>query len=418
MHKNMGKFCFLGFVLFWSLLQFKAKANNIDELYQTRLAALKTSIEVNYHPAVRTYIEQYLANPELIKSLIGRSKYYFPPIEKSLKLKNLPTDLKYIAAAASGLDPIALNPSGNSGVWMMSYAVAKMYKLKQNTYIDERRDPVKSSLAAAQHLKDLFAIYKSWPLAIAAYGCSPVQLNKGIHAAGNSFYFWDIYKVMPSSCRDLYPKVIATVYILNYYKEHGIRFVEPIQLPVSDTVWVSKWLSFQQISTATAVPVEVLRDLNPIFKKDIVPFSQDPYFLRIPSDKIARFSTLRDTVYRQFHHAEIQPIAIEKDTTEIIKEKPEEEASPSENKATKNNYKRGLKPIKYTIKKGDVLTDIADWFDVSVDDIKSWNKKQTTKGKVKRGMALKIYVQSNKTGYYRRINSMNAHQKKKLKKRD
>jgi membrane-bound lytic murein transglycosylase D len=415
MHATFLKHFFLGFLFVWSFLNNQTKANNNDELFQSRLAALKTSIEVNYHPAVRTYIEQYLANPELIKSLISRSKLYFPPIEKSLRQKNLPIDLKYIAAAASGLDPLSLSPNGNSGVWMMSYAVSKMYKLKQNTYIDERRDPVKSSLAAAQHLKDLFAIYKSWPLAIAAYGCSPVQLNKGIHAAGNSFYFWDIYKVMPSSCRDLYPKVIATVYILNYYKEHGIRMVEPLQLPISDTVWVSKWLSFQQISTATSVPIEVLRDLNPVFKKDIVPFSQEPYFLRIPADKLARFSTLRDTVYRQYHSLEIQPIAIEKDTTELA-QKPEEAAKDIKpNKPTAN---KSLKPIKYTIKKGDVLTDIADWFDVSVGDLKAWNPKQTRRGKVKRGLVLKIYVQANKTGYYRRINSMSMTQKKRLKRKD
>ncbi len=417
MHLNIRKNFFLSVFFLVGLLCIKANANNIDELYQSRLAALKTTIEVNYHPSVRAYIDQYLANPELIKSLISRSKFYFPPIEKSLKQKNLPTDLKYIAAAASGLDPAALNPNGNSGVWMMSYAVAKMYKLKQNTYIDERRDPVKSSLAAAQHLKDLFAIYKSWPLAIAAYGCSPVQLNKGIHAAGNSFYFWDIYKVMPSSCRDLYPKVIATVYILNYYKEHGIRYIEPLQLPNSDTVWVSKWLSFQQISTATAVPVEVLRDLNPVFKKDIIPFSQEPYFLRIPSDRVSKFGLLRDTVYRQYHAVEIQPIAIERDTTELKRDEPIKEESRKDSKENKQIVQSN-KLVKYTVKKGDVLTDIADWFDVSVQDIQGWNKKQTKRGKVNRGAVLKIYVQANKTGYYRRINGMSATQKKRLRRRD
>ena len=116
MHANFLKHYFLGFLLVWSFLTNPIKANNNDELYQSRLAALKTSIEVNYHPAVRTYIEQYLANPELIKSLISRSKLYFPPIEKSLKQKNLPIDLKYIAAAASGLDPITVNTNGKTPV--------------------------------------------------------------------------------------------------------------------------------------------------------------------------------------------------------------------------------------------------------------------------------------------------------------
>ncbi len=379
-----------------------------DEVYQSRLTALKTGLEINYHPSAKPFIEQYLANPEQIKLLVARSKFYFPLIEKSLKQKGLPTDLKYLAATASLLDPSAVNANGASGIWMMMFQVSKMYKLKVNTYVDDRRDPVKSSQVAAQHFKDLFSIYKSWPLAIAAYGCSPVQLNKSIHSAGNSLYFWDIYKVMPSYCRDLYPKVIATVYILNYYKEHGIKIVEPIQFPVCDTVWVPKWLSFQQVSNSLDMPIELIRELNPQFRKDIIPYAQEPYYIRIPTDKAAKFSLLKDSVYRPINQTEFQPISIEKDPEAV------ETSSEKGEKPTEKREK--IKKIFYTVKRGEVLSDIADWFDVSSADLSKWNKVK--RNKIKAGQKLAIFVPASKTGYYNRINKMTAAQKKKLKRKD
>jgi membrane-bound lytic murein transglycosylase D len=386
-----------------------AALNGQDELYQSRLAALKTGLEINYHPSAKPFIEQYLANPEQIKLLVSRSKFYFPLIEKSLKQKGLPVDLKYLAATVSLLDASAVNANGASGMWMMMFQVSKMYKLKVNTYVDERRDPIKSSQVAAQHFKDLFSIYKSWPLAIAAYGCSPVQLNKSIHAAGNSLYFWDIYKVMPSYCRDLYPKLIATVYVLNYYKEHGIKIVDPIQFPVCDTVWVPKWLSFQQVSNSLDIPVELIRELNPSFRKDIIPYAQDPYFIRIPSDKAAKFSLLKDSVYRPLNQTEIQPISIEKEPDLGRNSNPESTSQTSEKREK-------IKKVFYTVKRGEVLSDIADWFDVGTADLTKWNRIK--RNKIKAGQRLTIFVPASKTGYYNRINKMSASQKKKLKRKD
>ena len=173
-----------------------------DEIYQSRLLALKSPIELAYNPSVKPFIEEYLANPEATKQLLSRSKQFFPFIEKTLRSKGLPIDLKYLAATVSALDPSAVNSNGSSGLWMMAYPVSKMYKVKVNTYIDERRDPFKSTLVAGQHFKDLYSIYKTWPLAIASYGCSPVTLNKCIHLSNNSFYFWDIYPYMPAFCKD------------------------------------------------------------------------------------------------------------------------------------------------------------------------------------------------------------------------
>jgi membrane-bound lytic murein transglycosylase D len=357
-----------------------------------------------YNPSVKPFIEEYLANPEATKQLLSRSKQFFPFIEKTLRSKGLPIDLKYLAATVSALDPSAVNSNGSSGLWMMAYPVSKMYKVKVNTYIDERRDPFKSTLVAGQHFKDLYSIYKTWPLAIASYGCSPVTLNKCIHLSNNSFYFWDIYPYMPAFCKDLYPRVIATAYIFNYYKEHGIALVEPKQEWETDSILVNKWLSFQQISAVTDVGLEELRVLNPIFRKDVIPFNAEGYFIRIPKSKSKRFVLLSDSVYRPIQASEIQAEPIDK-MQAPVGDAPQAPVK----KFTK-------KKVIYTVKKGDNINDIADWFDVSVFEIKSWNKLK--KNSVNYGRKLTIWIDGAKLGYYQKINKMTPAQKKKIKKKD
>jgi membrane-bound lytic murein transglycosylase D len=371
---------------------------------------MSSSIELSWHPSVRPFIEEYLNNHEKVRELIGRSKYYFPLIERNLKAKGLPTGLKYLAATASGLNPSAIASNGASGLWLMTYPVSKMYKMKVNTYIDERRDPVKSSLIAAQHLKDLFSIYKSWPLVIASYGCSPVTLNKCIHMSGNSLYFWDIYPHMPSFCKDLYPRVVATAYILNFYKEHGISSAEPKFEIESDTLVINKWLSFQQISSVTGASIIELRELNPIFRKDVVPFTAEGYVINIPKSKFANIANLKDSVYRPINQTDLQADPVAKLKEDIVDStsgvKPTKKETPAFTK----------KKVIYTVKKGETLALISDYFDVPAGDIKSWNKLKSTK--LKSGQKLTIWVEGNKIGYYKKINTMSPAQKKKIRNKD
>ncbi|MDP1727400.1 MAG: transglycosylase SLT domain-containing protein [Bacteroidota bacterium] len=420
---NKGKFLIILFIgLLGSGNVIATNTTEADDLYKTRMAALKSTIDLAYHPSAKPFIEEYLSNPEKVRELIGRSKYYFPLIERALRSKGLPSDLKYLAATASMLDPSAVSINGASGIWMMTFPVSKMYKLKVNTYVDERRDPIKSSNVASQHFRDLYSIYKSWPLAIASYGCSPVTLNKCIHNSNNSLYFWDIYPHMPTFCKDLYSRVIATAYILNYYKEHGIKTAEPKFEVVFDTVMVNKWLSLQQISSVTGSTLEELRELNPIFRKDIIPFSLEGYYLKIPRSKAANFYLLKDTVYRPLNPIEIQPSTIQKADEALIDSingKGVASAGAGKSKAelkAKEPTGFSKRKVTYIVKKGDNLGDIADWFDVTQAEIKSWNKLK--KNKVNAKQKLIIWVEGNKTGYYKKINKMNASQKKKLKRKD
>lgn len=400
-----------------------------EQVYIQRLAALRSQTELIYNPEVKKHIEYYIQNPAKTRDLIALSKYYFPILEKHLRAKGLPTDLKYLAVSSSELNPTFSNANGASGIWTMSYTVSKMYKLKVNTYVDERRDINKSSAVFAQHFKDLYSIYKQWPLVIGAYGCSPISMNKSIRMAGNSLYYWDIFNYLPTNCRDLYPQFVAATYILNYYKEHGIKVSSPDLIYENDSVLVNKWLSLSQIANTLSIDLDELRKLNPMFKKDVIPMSADGYYIKIPKNKSKLFYLLNDSVYKPIN-TDVAPIIIQKeepqDHTIVITENVPEVVSPN-NKNT--NFKKGkieksetelksqkLAKVFYVVKRGDVLSDIADWFDCSNNDIKHWNKLKSNK--VQKGKKLNIFVAANKTGYYKRINKMTTKLKKKLKRKD
>ncbi len=413
------KKCFLFFSLLYLLLPLSGycqiKAGS-EEIYQARLAALKSPVDLSYHPEVKKHIDAYLENPEKTREIIGMSKVYFPMIEKALKQKNLPIDLKYLAVSLSGLDPLTQNPYGATGVWMMMYNVSKMYKLKVNSFVDERKDIRKSTATAVTHFKDLYSIYRQWPLVIASYACSPVMLNKCIRMAENSLYFWEIYPYIPENTREVYPRFVAAAYILNYYKEHGIRPIYPELYTENDSVLVNKWLSFQQISATIDIPLEQLRKLNPVFKKDIIPYNVDGYWIYLPKTKGKLFELLKDSVYNPLPKpTEFAPTIIQQapaDSTSVQ----DATTATTQPIAEKETLKFDKKRVSYTVKKGDMLSDVADWFDVTPKEIKSWNKLKSDK--LKRGQKLTIWVKASKTGYYKRINGMSATQKRKLKRKD
>ncbi len=392
-----------------------AQQKGSEELYISRLASLKSPIELTYNPAVKKYIDAYIDNPEKTREIIAGSKQYFPIIERMLRNKNIPVDMKYLAVAVSDLDPTIQNTAGATGIWMMMYNVSKMYKLKVNSFVDERKDIIKSSSAAASHFRDLHSIYKQWPLVIAAYGCSPVMLNKCIRMAGNSMYFWDVYPFIPDASRDLYPKFIAAVYISNFYREHGLKPVSPETYNETDSVLVNKWLSFQQISATLDIPLDQLRKLNPVFKKDIIPYNLDGYWVILPKNKGKQFILLKDSVYNPLPRPnDFSPVVIKQEPSADSTTNKQEVGIKKEKASPEKAFDK--KRVSYTVKSGDILANVADWFDVTPKEIKSWNKLRSDK--LRSGQKLTIWVKANKTGYYKRINTMTSKQKKRLKNKD
>lgn len=261
-----------------------------DEMVK-RLSALPTVIEMPYNQVVRSYIDRYTKNGRAqIAAILGLSLYYMPIFEQALEEQGLPLELKYLPVVESGLDPNAVSKHGASGLWQFMIGTAKGLGLEVNSLVDERRDPYISSERAASYLKDLYAMYGDWSLAIAAYNCGPGAVNKAIRRAGGEVKdhdFWSIYNYLPDETRGYVPMFIAANYVMNYYPEHNISPVLPVKPLVMDTLQISDRVHFNQISKVLDIPVDELRILNPQFRADLIPGGEAAsYTLILPSQQI------------------------------------------------------------------------------------------------------------------------------------
>jgi len=243
-----------------------------DSIYKERISRINSVITLPYNNIIKNHIEVYTAKKrDKFRIMLGLSDYYFPMIEDVFDSYGLPTELKYMAAIESALNPTIVSRAGATGLWQFMYSTGKLYGLTINSVVDERRDPVKATHAAARYLKDLYGIYNDWILVIAAYNCGPGNVNKAIKRSGNRKDYWEIYYRLPRETRGYIPQYVAAVYAMNYYKEHGIVPVE-INMPVAvDTIMVNKDFHLQQISAVLNLPIDELRSINPQYKTGFVP---------------------------------------------------------------------------------------------------------------------------------------------------
>lgn len=369
-----------------------------DSLYIQRLQNIESPLEFPFNSKVKAYIELYTQKKrEQVEIMLGLSEYYFPMFEEALDAAGLPLELKYLPIIESALNPRAFSRAGASGLWQFMYGTGKMYGLSVNSYIDDRRDPVKSTQAAVKFLKDLYARYGDWYLVIAAYNCGPGNVNKAIYRSGGKKDFWQIYYRLPRETRGYVPAFIAAAYTMTYHAEHLIQ-PRPATIPMeTDTIMISDLLHFDQASKITGISKEELRNLNPQYRRDIVPSQKQAYPLRIPSDFTEKFITFEDSIFsyqREKYFASNRLVV-----------------NPS------NNYNAPAAPknkakIYYTVKSGDAVGLIADWYDVYSSDLRYWNNIH--RNIIKVGQKLVVYVPKNKVSHYSKINSMSYSQKQAL----
>ena len=192
-------------------------------------------------------------------------------IEDVFDSYGLPAELKYMAVIESALNPNAVSRMGATGLWQFMYSTGRMYGLTINSIVDERRDPVKATHAAAKYLKDLYKIYDDWILVIAAYNCGPGNVNKAIRRSGNKKDYWDIYYRLPRETRGYIPMYVAAAYSVNYYQEHNIQPMK-LNIPVAvDTIMVNKDIHLTQISEVMRIPLGELQSI-----KSTIPDRTDP----------------------------------------------------------------------------------------------------------------------------------------------
>jgi membrane-bound lytic murein transglycosylase D len=336
-----------------------------DTVYSRRLYNMPTEMELSYNQVVRQYIDMYAnRRRDMVGYMLTIGNYYFPMFEEALDKHGLPLELKYLPVIESALNPVAVSRAGATGLWQFMLRTGKGYGLQINSLVDERRDPHKSTEAAARYLKDLYAIYGDWNLVIAAYNCGPGNVNKAIARSGGKHDYWQIYYNLPRETRGYVPAFIAANYIMNFYDKHNICPVESFQeMTALDTIHVNNQVHFNQIAEVLDIPLSDIRRWNPQFKKDRVPGNYQRYTLILPTNKVYAFLEKEEEIMN-FRRSDY--ITHRENTDGYLASSGSSISGNSEN-------------VYYRVRNGDNLSKIASRNGVSVSQLRSWNNLRSTR---------------------------------------
>ena len=324
------------------------------EVYVERLKRLPTIMEMPYNSVVQSFIDRYSGRlRHSVSYMLGACNFYMPIFEEALEAYGLPLELKYLPIIESALNPNAVSRVGATGLWQFMLATGKTYGLEVNSLVDERRDPVKASYAAAHYLSDLYKIFGDWSLVIASYNCGPGNINKAIHRAGGKKDYWEIYPYLPRETRGYVPAFIAANYIMTYYSDHNICALRT-QLPAkTDTIMVDRNVHLAQIATVLDLDIDMLRTLNPEYRRDIVPGTTKPSAIKLAMADATRFIDNQDSIYNY-------------KTSELLTKR--DEVNISDDSPTFTTYKKSRNSRNtrnsstarsVTVRRGDTLSQIA-----------------------------------------------------------
>lgn len=334
-----------------------------DSIIYKRLLSLNTKVKLEYNPRVRGYVNMYINKMrKSIDITLSLAELYFPMFEEALDKYGVPHELEYLAIIESALNTNAVSRAGATGLWQFMVQTGKNYGLEINTFVDERRDPQKASYAAARYLRDLNKIYDNWPLAIAAYNCGPGNVNKAIARSGKRD-FWGIYDCLPRETRGYIPAYIGAVYMMNFYKLHGIKPTHITIPAANDTIIVYKDVEFQSVVKYLNISMDELKTLNPQYKLQFIPQSEKGYTLRLPSNKITTFIKYQDSIYSYSRDSIL-------------------------NSAVKEW--RSVKTITHKVRKNETVNSIASQYGVSASDVRRWNHL-SKKSRLRNGQNIVIY---------------------------
>lgn len=327
-----------------------------DSVYIDRLVKMPTVMEMAYNEVVRKYIDTYVEGKmrEKVSYMLGAANFYIPIFEEALEAYGLPLELKYLPIIESALNPSAVSRAGAAGLWQFMTSTAKIYGLTVNSLVDERRDPIKSTWAAARYLKDLYDIYKDWNLVIAAYNCGPGNVNKAIKRTEGKADYWEIYYNLPKETRGYVPAFIAANYVMTYYCDHNICPMQTDLSMTTDTIHVNRQLHFKQIAEVCDIPMDEIRDLNPQYRRDIIPGNSQECILRLPNEHLYTLISNMDSVY---NHKKDQLFTHR--ATVNLKET--------------TSAKQASAVVYHKIRSGDTLSTIARRYGTTVSRIKKLN---------------------------------------------
>lgn len=349
-----------------------------DSLVYQRLRAINTVVPVAYNNAVKKWIELYMYKRKKSSSvLMGLSQYYYPFMQEIFDKNGVPEELIYLTIIESGLNPIAVSPVGATGIWQFMHGTGKAYGLEVNTFVDDRRDPLKATDAAARHLKDLYNIFHDWGLAISAYNCGAGNVRKAIARSGGKTDFWGVRPYLPKETQNYFPAYIAALYLATYHSQHGIPSAK-ISIPFTvDTIMIHQELHFQQIADVLEIDIEELKTLNPQYKRLVIPAYSESYPLRLKNKDVIRYLELKDSIHNYKYGEFFTPIKVYQGmfTGEAI---------------ASTDYKK----MYHVVKSKETLASISKKYGLSVNELKQMNKLKSNYAKPKQ----KLFVGYEYTG--------------------
>jgi membrane-bound lytic murein transglycosylase D len=377
------------------------------EIVKTRLKTIENIMPMVYNESVEFWLHFFMQRrPNFTKNMMEETGVYFPIFEKILKEHNMPEELKYLAILESGLNPKAISRAKAVGLWQFMSFTGKEYGLTINENVDERMHPEKATDAACRYLKYLNKRFDDWDLALASYNTGQGRISRTMKKTGLSNY-WDLHPHIPKDTRHYVPQFIALAYLMNFGQEHGIIPEKINSRPPLENIYVEGNVDLEILAALTHTDIADLQAYNPHLKKTILPLTRYGYEVALPTTSIPYFNDNRvailDSASKRFKKTDDVLLASDNNSEVLarVASEPSEEGTivigrPAQaNAATDDEYVNVTRKVKriHKVKSGEVLSKIASRYDVSVNDIKRWNNKNSSK--VLLGESLAIYVDKN-----------------------
>ena len=352
-----------------------------EEVYVDRLSRIPTIIELPHNDVVQQFIDRYSGRlRHSVSYMLGASNFYMPIFEEALEAYDLPLELRYMPVIESALNPTAVSRVGATGLWQFMLTTGKQYGLEVNSLVDERRDPIKASYAAARYLSDLYKVFGDWTLVIAAYNCGPDQVNKAIRRSNGETDYWQIYPYLPKETRGYVPAFIAANYIMTYYCDHNICPMRTRLPTKTDTIMVHRNVHFEQIAAVCGIGLDELRALNPAYRRDVIPGATELSCLRLPQTEIGKFIDNEDSIYNY----KSEELLSKRKVVAVNQAKP----ASARPKARSTRSRSRSRSRYITIRSGQTLSHIAKKYGTTVSRLKRLNGLRGTS--IRAGKRLRV----------------------------